>query len=83
MSPLDLPGTPSAIKDWDLAASTSRIEGTESGESSGIASDFVYISVSVSGLEIAAVITTQRIVKSVKSFSIGCGGLFGRLKTRT
>ncbi len=33
MSPLDLPGTPSAIKDWDLETSTSRIEGTESGES--------------------------------------------------
>ena len=33
MSPLDLPGTPSAIKDWDLDASTSRIEGTESDES--------------------------------------------------
>lgn len=34
MSPLDLPGTPSAIKDcWGLDTSTSRIEGTESGES--------------------------------------------------
>ena len=76
MSPLDLPGTPSAIKDWDLETSTSRIEGTESGESPALLRTLS----TYPCLEIAAVVTAQRIVKSV---SIGCGGLFGRLKTRT